>query len=157
MLAAAGLLAVLVPALRFDRALWTDPARAPLPSLDRFQYVTGWPSGYGSRDSMAFLRSERERCRAGLLLVTPGPSTTASAIRLLWARDPGVEVRDLDPEADAPAAGAHRAVYVIVSRAEGVRLPANWEPYVTQEFESLKPDGAPADALYRACVTPACP
>jgi hypothetical protein len=81
------LAAVLVPALRFDLALWTDPARAPLPALDRFQYVTGWPSGYGARDSIAFLRAERACNPAGLLLVTPGPSTTASAVRLLWAND----------------------------------------------------------------------
>ena len=59
---AAGLLVlVLVPALRFDLALWTDPTRAPFPALDRFQYVTGWPSGYGSRDSVEFLRAERKR------------------------------------------------------------------------------------------------
>src|SRR5262249_17843102 len=51
-LVAAGLVVALTPALRFDLALWTDPGRAPLPAIERFQYVTGWPSGYGMRDSM---------------------------------------------------------------------------------------------------------
>jgi hypothetical protein len=154
---AAGLLIlVFVPALRFDLALWTDPTRAPFPALDRFQYVTGWPSGYGSRDSVAFLRAERRRLPEGLVLVTPGPSTTASAIRLLWANDPAVEVRYVDPDEDAPAGGARRAVYVIVSLAEGVRLPDHWASEVTRQYASFKPDGAPADALYRACRAGAC-
>lgn len=156
-LAAAGLVLVLLPALHFDRALWSDPAQAPLPALDRFQYVTGWPSGYGARDSMAFLRTERARHPHGLLLVTPGPSTTASAIRLLWARDPAVEVRSLDPGEVPPIASPQRAVYVIVSLAEGVRLPAAWADHLRLEWTSLKPDGTPADALYRACAAPACP
>jgi 4-amino-4-deoxy-L-arabinose transferase-like glycosyltransferase len=153
-LAAVALIAVLAPALRFDIALWTDPARAPFPALDRFQYVTGWPSGYGARDSMAFLRTERERHPGGLLLLTPGPSTTASAVRLLARRDPAMEVRYVDPASgEGPGAlagaGAGRAVFVIVSVMEGVRLPESWSRDVTAVFASSKPDGAPADRIYR--------
>ncbi|PYQ54563.1 MAG: hypothetical protein DMF78_05405, partial [Acidobacteria bacterium] len=116
---AAALLAVLAPALRFDLALWTDPAQAPLSSLDRFQYVTGWPSGYGLRDSVAFLARERARHPSGLLVVTPGPSTTASAVRLLSTRDPAVDVRYVDPAGpDTPAtlarASGGRAVFIVV-------------------------------------------
>jgi 4-amino-4-deoxy-L-arabinose transferase-like glycosyltransferase len=158
-LAAAGLALVLLPALRFDLALWTDPARAPFPALDRFQYVTGWPSGYGMRDSMAFLAAQRERRPGGLLLVTPGPSTTASAVRLFWARDPMVEVRSIATTEDAPPprTEAARVVLVIVSLAEGVRLPPAWASQLTQEFASFKPDGTAADAVYRPCATPSCP
>ena len=139
---------VLAPALRFDAALWTDPSQAPLPEVDRFQYVTGWPSGYGSRDSVEFLRARRAERPEGLTLVTPGPSITASAVRLLWASDAGMEVRAVDPSADVPADLA-RPVYVVVSVAEGVHLPAHWTSEVTREFVSFKPDGAPADELYR--------
>jgi 4-amino-4-deoxy-L-arabinose transferase-like glycosyltransferase len=156
------LAAVLVPALRFDLALWSDPARAPFPALDRFQYVTGWPSGYGARESMAFLRGERERHPGGLLLVTPGPSTTASAVRLLSGRDPGVEVRYVDPATLEDLRGlarseSPRAVFVIVSRAESVRLPPLWAPALARAFASFKPDGAAADEIYRACPTAGCP
>jgi hypothetical protein len=152
---------VLVPALAFDLALWRDPARAPFPALDRFQYVTGWPSGYGSRESMAFLGEERARNPPGLLLVTPGPSTTASAVRLLSGGDPAVEVRYVDPATvdDVRALAARespRAVYVIVSRAENVRLPEAWSPALTPAFSSFKPDGAAADEIYRACAGATC-
>ena len=155
------LAAVLAPALAFDLALWRDPARAPFPALDRFQYVTGWPSGYGARESMAFLRGERARSPGGLLLVTPGPSTTASAVRLLSNADPGLEVRYVDPAtvsdvrelASGPSAPA---TYVIVSRAENVTLPAAWSSALRRAFASFKPDGAAADEIYRACAGPAC-
>jgi hypothetical protein len=145
---------VLAPALRFDAALWTDPSRAPLPEVDRFQYVTGWPSGYGSRDSVAFLRSRRAAHPQGLTLVTPGPSITASAVRLLWSGDPALDVRAVDPSAAVPA-DATRPVYVVVSVAEGVHLPGHWTNELTREFASFKPDGAPADELYR--VSPRLP
>ena len=156
LLVAALLVAALLPALRFDHALWTDPTRAPFPSLDRFQYVTGWPSGYGSRESVEFLRAERNRLPEGLVLVTPGPSTTASAVRLLWANDPAVEVRYVDPGEDAPSGSGRRPVFVVVSLAEGVLLPDHWAGDVTREYASFKPDGSPADALYRACAAPPC-
>ena len=139
---------VLAPALRFDGALWTDPSRAPLPDVDRFQYVTGWPSGYGSRDSLEFLRARRAERPEGLTLLTPGPSITASAVRLLWAADPAMEVRAVDPSAAIPADPA-RPVYVLVSVAEGVHLPPDWTNDVTREFASFKPDGAPADEVFR--------
>jgi hypothetical protein len=154
---AAGLLAgCLLPALRFDRAVWTNPACAPFPALDRFQFVNGWPSGYGSRESVDFLRAERKRVPDGLVLVTPGPSTTASAMRLLWADDAGAEVHSLDASEDVPSGSGRRPVYVIVSLAEGVRLPDHWAAGVTRELMSFKPDGSPADALYRACASTPC-
>lgn len=150
-LALAALVLVLASAARFDLALWTDPSRAPFPALDRFQYVTGWPSGYATRDSVAFLRAQRESHPHGLLLVTPGPSTTASAARLLWARDPGVEVRYVaEPEAaPPPRAEDGRGVFVVVSLAEGVRLPMGWTRETRPEFASFKPDGTPGDRIYR--------
>jgi len=116
--------------------------------VDRFQYVTGWPSGYGSRDSLEFLRARRAERPEGLTLLTPGPSITASAVRLLWAADPAMEVRAVDPSAAIPADPA-RPVYVLVSVAEGVHLPPGWTNDVTREFASFKPDGAPADEVFR--------
>jgi dolichyl-phosphate-mannose-protein mannosyltransferase len=158
--AALALALLLVPALRFDLALWTDPSRAPFPALDRFQYVTGWPSGYGTHDSIAFLRAQRERTPAGLVLVTPGPSTTASAVRLFWARDSSVDVQYVAPDAPASAlqaAAAGRPLFVVVSRPERARLPEQWSPVLAAAFASYKPDGTAADAIYRLCPAGSCP
>ena len=62
---AALLAAALVPAIRFDAALLADPAQAPLPRLERFQYVDGFSSGYGCPEAVAWLRGELAAHRAG--------------------------------------------------------------------------------------------
>jgi hypothetical protein len=64
-----------------------------------------------------------------------------------------MEVRAIDPSGTVPDDGA-RPVYVVVSVAEGVRLPAHWTREVTREFASFKPDGTPADELYRVAPRP---
>jgi hypothetical protein len=70
----------------------------------------------------------------------------------LWAKDPAVEVRYISAAEDAPQPQAEggRVVVVVVSLAEGVRLPPEWARGLTREFVSFKPDGTPADAVYRA-------
>ena len=81
-------------------------------------------------------------------------------MRLLGARDPGLEVRYVDPDGDeGPTlfAGGGRAVFVVVSLLEGVRLPEAWTRQTTPVFASAKPDGAAADAVYRACAAAPCP
>jgi tetratricopeptide (TPR) repeat protein len=47
--------------LRFDAALLADPARAPLPPVERSQYVYDWPSGYGVAEAAAALRDAAAR------------------------------------------------------------------------------------------------
>jgi dolichyl-phosphate-mannose-protein mannosyltransferase len=55
----AGLLAVTWA--RFDAALIADPARAPLPPVERSQYIYDWPSGYGLAEVTAALRQVAAR------------------------------------------------------------------------------------------------
>jgi hypothetical protein len=49
--AAAGAL-LLVPALIFDVEVSYDPAAAPYPSGDKVAFVTGWPSGFGAKETV---------------------------------------------------------------------------------------------------------
>ena len=42
--------------LPFDAALIADPVRAPLPQVERSQYIYDWPSGYGLADVVGRLR-----------------------------------------------------------------------------------------------------
>jgi tetratricopeptide (TPR) repeat protein len=56
---AAGLLALAWT--RFDAALVADPARAPLPPVERSQYVYDWPSGYGVAEAAGTLREAAAR------------------------------------------------------------------------------------------------
>lgn len=38
---------ILIPALKFDHKLLTDPVNAPFPTTDKYQYIYDHPSGYG--------------------------------------------------------------------------------------------------------------
>lgn len=52
------LIPLLVFPLIFDALLLTQPHKAPLPDVDYYQYVSGFPSGYGLLKIFNFLHSE---------------------------------------------------------------------------------------------------
>jgi hypothetical protein len=56
--AMAALSALAVPSLVLDIRFAVDPRRAAIADADRWQYVTGWPSGYGLDEVSARLRAE---------------------------------------------------------------------------------------------------
>jgi 4-amino-4-deoxy-L-arabinose transferase-like glycosyltransferase len=95
---AVGLALLVAPALAFDARLLLDPATAPWPAPDRFQYVQGWPSGYGWREAYAALRGERQRHPEGITVVTDrtGHRTGQWVLKAYFQADPGVEVRGLE-------------------------------------------------------------
>jgi hypothetical protein len=94
-------LLALAPAMWVDFDLLRDPSRAALPPLDHIQFVTGWPSGYGVRDTVELARAERARRPEGLVVVSHSRTvrTTARALDLEFAGDPDVRVEDLNFDA----------------------------------------------------------
>jgi hypothetical protein len=68
-------------------------------------------------------------------------------VRLLYARDPGLEVRAIDGAADVHTDSA-APVYVVISVSEGVHLPERWKADLTRALTTSKPGGAVADELY---------
>jgi Dolichyl-phosphate-mannose-protein mannosyltransferase len=152
----AGLLAAaLVPALLFDVALLTDPVRAPLPRLERFQYVDGFSSGYGCPEAVAWLRRElaADPGRVTVAAETPGRRTLFLCLRTYFMDEPRAELRWLDPnEAVGRRMLLERAAvhptFVITGSKEaagdrfqplGAVLLAQWR----------KPNGMLAGELYR--------
>jgi len=60
-LALGGLLLVCLPALWLNYQLIASPLEAPLPSVDRFQFIEGWPAGSGLGEVKNFLLAEQAR------------------------------------------------------------------------------------------------
>lgn len=162
-------LAALVPALRFDRELWTDPARAPMPPADRFQYVSGWPSGYGVRDTERLVREELQRHPGGVTVVVHANRfqnlrVTPLALGLAFAREPRVRLEDwnfAEPSAIPAferwaAAGPTLLVVPRADPAAPLPDPAGWSHVATLVARTTKPDGQPCDDVYRACPPPGC-
>jgi hypothetical protein len=167
-LAAAAVLS-LVPALRFDRLLWTDPAQAPMPEADRFQYVLGWPSGYGVRDTERLVREELASHPHGVTVVVHANRfqnlrVTPYALSLAFVREPRVRFEDwnfaevsLLPALERWAAAG--PTLLVVPRADP-NAPAPdasaWAHLATLVAQTTKPDGRPCDDVYRLCPPPGC-
>jgi len=165
LLGAVATLAV-VPAVAIDLRLWTDPSRARMPAIERFQYVEGWPSGYGVRETVARVAEERASHPEGLTIVVRSRAlpTTVMALSTAFRRDPGVRIEDLpldEPAKALPLLGAwarERPTLVVVSAIDGGSRPSveSWKPLGVELLaETRKPGGQPCDSVYR--ITPAAP
>jgi hypothetical protein len=168
-LTAAAAVLVLLPALRLDRALWTDPPRAAIPAPDRFQYVLGWPSGYGVRDTERLIRDELARHPQGLTVVVHANRyqnlrPTPYALGLAFAREPRVRLEDWNfAEPSALQAferwAAAGPTLLVVPRADTSAPPPDpqaWAHLATLVARTTKPDGRPCDDVYRLCPPPGC-
>jgi Dolichyl-phosphate-mannose-protein mannosyltransferase len=153
------LVAVLAPALGLDRDILLEPSRAALPDIDREQYVLGWPSGYGTDGTLAFVHEELQHHPDGLTVVANVHSrrTTWLALGLEFAREPRVDLRDLDltqpQNLDLLAAWAHaRPTLLVVSPvgpAHAQPEPLTWAHLGGLVLRSCKPDGESCDEVYR--------
>jgi hypothetical protein len=166
--AAASVLALL-PALQIDRALWTDPTRAAIPEPDRFQYLLGWPSGYGVRDTERLVRDELARHPEGVTVVVHANRyqnlrVTPLMLGLAFAREPRVRLEDWDfaDPAAIPAFekwAAAGPTLLVVPRADlnaPAPDPAAWTRLATLVAHTTKPGGQPCDDVYRLCAPPGC-
>jgi len=160
---------VLMPALRLDHAFWTDPSRAAIPGPDRFQYVVGWPSGYGVRDTERLVRHELAQHPDGLTVVVHANRhqnlrMTPLTLGLAFAREPRVRLEDWD-FADPTAIQAFERwaaagpTLLVVPRADpsAPAPPASaWRQLAMLVARTTKPDGQPCDDVYRLCPPPSC-
>ena len=84
---------VFVPAIVWDARYLREPSSARLPALDRWQYVEGWPSGYGWRESFQLLAREKDGTARPLRVVTERDHWTLKAY---FIGHPEVAVKGFD-------------------------------------------------------------
>jgi hypothetical protein len=125
-------------------ALWNDPANGHFVPDDRWQYIAGWPSGYGLDGLEAYIRRQS---KTKDIVVVADPSHQPSSALLYGLSDNAhVQVRPI------PLTQSRRAEPDIVTERDAVvavldipkdSLPAveaahpDWKPRMRQ----LKPDG----------------
>ncbi len=87
---------IFFPARRIDYYLWTDPSRAPLPRIERIQYIEEWPSGYGVKEAAVYLLQEAVKHPEGIMVVHHEfGDTTNSGLRVYFMKDPAIKVQRL--------------------------------------------------------------
>jgi hypothetical protein len=155
---AALLAAVLVPAVRFDAALLENPATAPLPRLERFQYVDGFSSGYGCAEAVAWFRNALSAHPEGITVAaeTPGRRTLFLCLRTSFMNEPRVEMRGVDPSTpqgrDMLLARARvRPTFLVTGSKE--EAGTRFEPLSAVRLAQWrKPSGVLAGELYQVGV-----
>lgn len=142
--------------LPFDTALIADPVRAPLPPVERSQYIYDWPSGYGLGEVFGRLRREAER-RPIVVLRDQSSTPLKEGLDLLLRRQaPPIETVDAPVKAGDITATVEeliadgRPVFLAVDEAadEQVVLTLDGRRAVAPWTEVKKPDGVREVAVY---------
>ncbi len=159
-LALPALLLLATPALRFDYLLLTDPPSAPLPALDRLQYIEGWSSGYGTADAAHRLLDEAAEHPQGIRVVTHARAkpTIFFILRAYVMNTAGLELRDADlgdpgTLASLRREARERPTYVALAEplTDDQRLPDSAPLLAVAEriLTCRKPTGSRVLELYR--------
>lgn len=87
-------LILLIPSLIFSFQTINDIKAAPLPEIERWQYVTGWPSGYGLAELTTYLKTDPPA-----VLVTEDNDLIKTGIPYLWPDHPFIITQTATPAA----------------------------------------------------------
>jgi 4-amino-4-deoxy-L-arabinose transferase-like glycosyltransferase len=147
---------LLVPSLHGDVLLVTEPRQAPLPAVDRFQYLIGWPAGVAGDTAFRRVRAEAAGRPALVVVDSAGHSTVHYVLRTRFMNDPAVEVRmsRLDSKEAMRmmlTERTERKVFVVVGVRKRGR-PRKWPPpeLPATYLEGLvRGDGVGVGLLYR--------
>jgi hypothetical protein len=128
--------------LWFGHAVVTDPARAPLPDADRWQYVYDWPSGYGLAELAAFLRAEGRRAGPIAVVRPEASGPLLEGLNLLLRADHAhvrLYQRSFGDGIAPPLPAGERVVFTVCDLAAGDELPLRGQASPVASYP--KPDG----------------
>lgn len=137
-----GAFLILLPLLRFDYYLLTNPVKAPLPSNDYQQLVSDSPSGYGIKAVTDFI--DQEKAKEPIVLVTQGTfGLYPYAFTLEYWNDPRVTIVPRWPldsiDQEIIEMGRSKPVYILLKRDKTGEVPSNFPVEVV--LTSEKPSG----------------
>ena len=121
------LVLVCMPAIWLDYEVIANIPAARLPEMDRFQYIEGWPSGYGVEEAARFFEAEAERLPEGLMVIcSEYGGNSYAGLRILLRRERKIRIDHLLARGEAEFArlerwAAERPVYVVFERP-----PLSW-------------------------------
>jgi len=110
------LAALSVQAARFDYYVLADPSQAPLPPVDRWQYVQGWPSGYGIPEAVLWLR-DRATQEDLAVITDPQASIPLDGLRMYLHDSPKITIRGANLAEPLPATPLGTQTFVVVDTA----------------------------------------
>jgi 4-amino-4-deoxy-L-arabinose transferase-like glycosyltransferase len=123
LLALCGAALTATPAAATDFTMIGTPSQTPLVAFDRWQYLTGWPSGYALMQVVAYLH--RQEAHGPITVISSLYNPPGDALIVLLGRDRAFTLTNVDFSAvrrhPLSAAPGQRA-FVIACRPYGQRL-----------------------------------
>lgn len=113
--------------LYFDYFLLTNPPKAPIPTNDKAQYIDDWPSGYGVKEIVAYVK--KEAVDKEVVVVTEGTfGLMPYSLELYLVGDKNIEVFGLFPVKEIPPQvlikAEERPVYFVFNETQ--KIPSEW-------------------------------
>ena len=147
---------------RFDAALIADPARAPLPPVERSQYVYDWPSGYGLAEVVTALRRAAERRPVTVLRDQSSTPLREGLDLVLRSGGAGIDVVDAPMKAGDFGESIERLIAAGRLVFLAIDQPADRQLVLTLDgrtavgpwVEIAKPDGVRRVAVYAVAGEP---
>ncbi|MBK5257529.1 MAG: glycosyltransferase family 39 protein [Vicinamibacteria bacterium] len=152
---------VAFPGLFFVRELVFDPSRAPFPSDDRHQLVSGWPAGYGVRELSIRLLQEADAGPLTAFVDTGGTRTIATSLPILLRKAPSLLL--VEGDFGSPAFRARMALAATSARVFAILGPRSSDLELMSVLEGAKvfrvavferPGGEWAATLFRLVAAP---
>ncbi len=112
-----------LPVLYMDARMILDFKTTPLPKSDKFQYVEGWPAGWGIKEVTKFIESKASEGELTLLTEGVFGSLPTTAMELYFGNYPQVHIvpvdngKNMDP---AKIIDWQHPVYLILSKKQGL-------------------------------------
>jgi hypothetical protein len=148
-------------AWRIDWLLLTNPAVAPLPPKERFQYMEDWPSGYGVAEAADYLCRVARSTKGGIVVVHHEfTGTTNFGLAVLLMKEKRIAFRQLSIRAGKEITtlvtwSQVKPVFVVLNRPPLGMVPGE-QPDITELLKVadlvasyLKPGGRAAIDVYR--------
>ena len=137
------------PSIAADAAIIASPVRTPLIAFDRWQYISGWPSGYVATRVASFLR--RQTTSGPVTVLMPPGYFIGGPLSLLMYGDRGVTFSTMRPallSMRLPRPLKGRAAFVLAYRPSYTPLTLD-DSRLRQVLHAPTADGDGACDLYR--------
>jgi 4-amino-4-deoxy-L-arabinose transferase-like glycosyltransferase len=150
----AGICVLVVPSVGFDALLLSEPLLAPLPPIERWQYVEGWPSGYGLAEVVAFLDREADLAPDGIYVTRFALPGLANEGLSLWrASSRGFHLHELQYSnvvRQLNALGKVRPVFILLELPRYTLVDLDPRIGLSQKvLEVARPGGQSGLVLFR--------
>lgn len=130
-------LIVFLPSVWASYVIITNPMYAPIPYADRGQFIDDWPSGYGVKESLEFLRGEAKK--GAIAVYTEGTfGLFPYALEIYLANNPNVMIKGIWPlpevlPQEIVQSALKRPTYLILNQTQGA--PPDWPLELIGEYQ----------------------